>query len=129
MDKVPVVREFNRSPYRHQSFNKYSILSFYPEEGIIEANPGDTIRIVLETGGFSADRKIAPEPEWEDSTLKRFATWAVARPAYDLPGNKIVYTYTVPHDSPEWLHVVYNEDPVLRYRISIRKEKNSFTNK
>jgi len=122
LDKWPPIREFNRSPYRNQSFIKYSITSFYPSSGIIEAAPGDTIRIILETGSVSEDKKIAPEPEWDDSTLGR-SGWAVAHPISGPSGNKIIYSYTVPDNSPEWLHIIYNEDPVLRYRIRFKKGK------
>ncbi len=40
---------------------------------------------------------------------------------YVIAGNKVTYTYIVTSDTAEWLNIIFNNDPVLRYKLNVKK--------
>jgi transglutaminase/protease-like cytokinesis protein 3 len=129
MEKPTLPREFNSGPYKNKSFSKYRISSYSPGGGIIEAAIGDTIQIVLETGDPQADSKMAADTMTVfDSVLQKIIpSIAFAEPsATDKNKQQLRYSFCVENNNIEWLHIVYNHDIVLRYRLRIKKEKTGF---
>lgn len=120
MENPPALREFKFTPFRYKSFIKYSIRSFHPSNGTIEASIGDTISIELKIADMQKDRQIAPDAFFDSTVLQQTPASVFLSPA--VAEDKIVYTYVV-SDSVKWLHLIYNQDPVLRYKLNIRKEK------
>jgi len=124
LSNPPTLREFYRTPFKHSAFSKYSILSFAPAIGVIEAAIGDTIRIELTMTDIENKRMIAPD------TLRDAVDWLPEINIADLSGfvvtkdkKKISYEYTVNTGTTEWLNIIYNEDVVLRYKLNIKKDK------
>jgi hypothetical protein len=120
----PTLQEFHRTPFKHSAFSKYSILSFAPGKGVINATIGDTIRIELTMTDIENKRMIAPD------TLADAVNWLPENNVINLSEfvttrdkNKISYQYLVNSESSEWLNVIYNEDVVLRYRLNVKKMK------
>ena len=37
--------------------------------------------------------------------------------------NKILYTYVPDSTNVEWIHIIYNDDMVLRYKVNIKERK------
>jgi hypothetical protein len=37
-----------------------------------------------------------------------------------VENNKAIYTYVVQADGIEWIHLLYNDDPVLRYKLIVK---------
>jgi len=69
------------------------------------------------------DYQIAPDPFF-DSTEYSFEPASVfLHPT--IGGNKIEYSYVVDSDNIEWIHLLYNDDPILRYKLNIRKSKST----
>ncbi|MDX2045567.1 MAG: transglutaminase domain-containing protein [Chitinophagaceae bacterium] len=123
MPGLPVPREFNQTPFKHKSFSKYSIVSFKPSGGIIEASVGDTIRLELQVSDIYKDKGIASDPFFDSLVLQRSAAWAFVNPVAVVQGRKIRYQYAVESADMEWLHIMYNDDIIMRYRLSIRKDE------
>lgn len=123
MADPPALDEFRRTPFRQRSFIKYGITDFYPSRGIIEASVGDTINIELETltGLY---RPIAPDSLWDSATLLVTPACAYIQPDAPLSGRKVHYSFPVDSDKVEWLHIMYNNDAVLRYRLNIKERKS-----
>ena len=120
MENPPTLKEFTFTPFRYKSFVKYSIHSFSPSNGIIEAAVGDTIHIELKIADLERDQLIAPDPSFDSTMVEESPASVFLKP---LPAEeKIVYTYVVGTDV-QWLHLIYNHDPVLRYKLNIRNEK------
>lgn len=119
----PPVSEFYHTPFRHKSFVKYSISSYFPAKGVIEAALGDTVRIVLETRNTDRDRRISPDPFFDSSLLTWSSSCVFLKPGPLVSRNKLYYTYIVDSDTPNWLHIVYNDDVVLRYRLNIHRKE------
>jgi Transglutaminase-like superfamily len=112
--------EFNRSPYRQRSFIKYSFSGFFPNEGIIEAAPGDTISFSLQTRDAAADSRIFPDTIRLDSAMQSPMN-AFLMPADTGALGKVKYQFIVGDRPPVFIHLLYNNDVVLRYRLKIRR--------
>jgi Transglutaminase-like superfamily len=128
MEKPTLPHEFNSGPYRNRAFNKYKITSYLPASGIIEAAIGDTIDIALDTGDPQADNKMAIDTltAFDSSMQKIISSVAFLEPLVtDNSKQKLHYIFVVEDNNIEWLHIIYNHDAILRYRLKIKKEKNS----
>ena len=128
MDKPIIPREFINAPYKNRSFGKYKINSWSPGSGIIEASIGDTVQILLQTNDALADSKMAADTiAIYDSSLQKIKpAIAFLEPAViDKTRQQLRYIFYVEDPQIEWLHIVYNHDTVLRYRIRIKTEKTS----
>jgi hypothetical protein len=121
--KVPA--EFRNSPFQQKSFYKYSIVSFYPAKGIIEAALGDTIRMELSTTDAERDRAISPDMLVDSTIFSESDAWVFLKSSTDVPVNKantVRHSYILPVTRPgiEWVYLLYNEDMVLRYKVNVR---------
>jgi transglutaminase/protease-like cytokinesis protein 3 len=112
--------EFINSPFKQRSFTKYNIESVYPKTGFINVNIGDSINLELETSDIEADKKKAIDTASLDSSmLLKYSSVAFLQPV--ISGNKITYVFTVNSPDIEWLHLMYNKDVILRYKLKIKK--------
>jgi hypothetical protein len=119
----PTLREFQKAPFRHSAFVKYKIKSFTPATGVVDAAIGDTLLFELETTDVERDKAIAADGYYDSTMLLGTPVWAFLKPQEQVSPEKVTYQYTVASDTVEWLHILYNDDVILRYRLNIRKEK------
>lgn len=117
LERPPTLREFHFSPFKYKSFVKYGIASAMPGNGTIEASVGDTLRIELKLKDPVKDKQIAPDGFFDSTRAVLSPLSVFLEPAVE--NNKAVYTYVV-QKNIEWLHLMYNRDPVLRYRLNTR---------
>jgi hypothetical protein len=122
LESAPPLYEFRYTPFRVRSYVKYPITDYYPSRGIIEARIGDTIHLELETNIPYRSMAISPDSLWDPETLPTASHYAYLKPTF-LTGNKVSYSFPVDSDTVEWLHIMYNDDAVLRYRLNIKKDK------
>ena len=126
MDKPTIPREFNSSPYRNKCFSKYRINAYSPGGGIIEAAVGDTIQFVVESGDALADSKMAADTIANfDASLQRIipSIAFLESSVTDKSKQLLHYYFVVTDHNIEWLHIVYNHDTILRYRLKIKNER------
>ncbi|MFT3932299.1 MAG: transglutaminase domain-containing protein [Chitinophagaceae bacterium] len=126
MESPQCPRDINNAPYKTRAFTKYNINSFIPDQGVIEATIGDTIQIVLQTNDAKADSRVAPDTlvAFDSSLQKISASIALIEPSAANKNKEMLqYTFCVEDSHVEWVHIVYNHDTVLRYRLKIKKEK------
>ena len=121
LENPPALREFKFTPFKCKSYIKYAINDFYPRNGMIEASIGDTVRIELQTYNSDMDMKMSSDPFFDSSILTMSPSSAFLNPV--IESNKIYYSYVVDGRDVEWLHLLYNDDMILRYRLNVRKEK------
>ena len=119
----PTADEFYRTPFKCRAFLKYNIVSYFPKKGIINASVGDVIKIELETDNPERNLQISRGPFF-DSAKSFPESWVFITSDRQPTTKKISYTYIVPSTNVEWLHLLYNDDVIMRYRINIRKEKD-----
>ena len=119
----PTLKEFYRTPFRHSAFSKYSIQSFSPGRGVIEATVGDTINVELTISKIERNQ-IAPDTAKDDlDILPQAFALDFTKPVDSIYDQKINYRYAISSLDIEWLNIVYNDDVVLRYKLDIRKKK------
>jgi hypothetical protein len=120
LEHPPALREFQFSPFKYKSFIKYSIQSYRPANGFIEASVGDTIQLELAIKDGARDVKIASDAFF-DSTMLEFSPASVfLQPIVEA--DRIFYRFVVTNPELEWIHLIYNNDPILRYRLLLRKQ-------
>ncbi len=123
MDEPDVPSLFKSMPYRNRSFSKYRINAWYPQNGIIEAQPGDTVRITLESTDPLADARMCADTATVfDSAMQRYLGRAVFLEPDTTAGthkNFFQYRFVVADQQVEWLHLLYNHDAIIRYRLKI----------
>lgn len=121
----PTLREFYRTPFKHSAFFKYSIMSFFPSKGVIEASLGDTINVQLNIDS-TAQRTIASDTLKEDlDLLPEISSLVILTPSLSNDKKQINYRFAITSENVGWLNVTYNDDVVLRYKLNIRKEKEN----
>ena len=121
LPELPQMNEFRRTPYIQRSFVKYPIIDYFPLSGIIEAAIGDTIRIELSTGPTDRTWDIAPDSIWSEIDLTN-PNYVFIQPQPSTNRHKLQYIYPVVSESIQWIHVMYNNDAVLRYRLKVKKD-------
>lgn len=122
LDHPPTLREFHFSPFKYKSFIKYGIASATPANGTIEAAVGDTIQIELKLKDASKDQQIASDPLFDSTIIALSPASVFLQPV--IENNKAIYSYVVQPDNIEWLHLLYNDDPVLRYKLNVKRENH-----
>ena len=123
MDKPPFPDEFKGGPYRNKCYSKYKLSSYLPAGGIIEAALGDTVQIDLASADPKQDTKMTPDTAtFFDESLQKILGPVVFLEPDTIQQSKqaIHYTFVVQDTMAEWLHIVYNHDTVLRYRLKIK---------
>lgn len=112
----PELREYYSSPFKPQGFIRRRILSYKPEKGVIDAFVGDTIAIELQTDDTVA---LSPDPYFDSVITSQPGSWAFVKPASPVNGKTISYIYPVQLGDTKWLHIVYNDEVVMRYKLNI----------
>ncbi len=114
----PALSEFHSTPFKLTAFAKYGISGYAPARGVVEAAIGDTVQFRFQLAGSSAF-SMAPELNADSMLLNGLPAWAFVKPA--SVAGEVVYSYPVHSDRVEWIHLVYNDDIILRYKLNIRK--------
>jgi transglutaminase/protease-like cytokinesis protein 3 len=123
LERPPALREFHFSPFKYKSFIKYGIASASPPNGTIEANIGDTIQIELKLKDAAKDSLIAPDVFFDSTVIQLSPASVFLAPA--IENNRAVYTYVVATNDVEWIHLLYNDDPVLRYKLIVKSREST----
>ena len=114
-------REYKFSPFRYGAYYKNRIEQVFPSKGIIEATVGDTIMIAL-TSPINEKKLIISDKSLLDSTE---VSQPEDRSKITVNGNTQYYKYIVHSDTVQWLHIIMNEEPILRYRLVVYKKSGN----
>lgn len=121
LSKPPAINEFKYSPFKTGAFLKSKIISYKPASGIIEAVPGDTVQFELETGS-EAQRLAVVDTAYIDSAVVAMAmSPGFAAQKCIVNRDKVLYNYIVPPAGAEWLHIIFNDEVVMRYKLNISR--------
>lgn len=116
----PTLAEYRQAPFRPTAFIKYAIKAFKPATGIIEAAIGDTLQFELQSSDVKKDLQVASDAYYDSAVISSMGNWAFINPADNAIGLKTTYTYVVTSAAVNWLHLLYNNDVVLRYRLNVK---------
>lgn len=121
LPKPPSIKEYKYSPFQNNAFIRYKIGSYKPQSGIIDALPGDTIQIELETGYGEKRLYLADTPYVDSAVIAMASLPDSSKPKYTVAGNRVFCKYIVTSPNVEWLNVIFDDDVIMRYRLNIRK--------
>jgi len=121
LPEPPAISEYRYSPFKLNAFIKFKIESFKPQTGIIEALPGDTIQIELETGSAVKRLFVADTPYVDSAVIAMTVSPDSSKPKCTIIGNRVFCRYVVTSPKVEWLHVIFNGEVIMRYKLNIRK--------
>jgi hypothetical protein len=113
----PALSEFKKMPFRSKNFIKYDIASYFPTSGIVEASVGDTLSFSLQLKDVKRARTISPDPFTDTATFILSPSSSFIKPAIEKE-SFVYYSYVV-QPSAEWIHLLYNDDVIMRYRIHV----------
>lgn len=121
LPKPPLINEFIYSPFKTTAFNRFYIRSYSPVSGIIDANIGDSIVFELEAN--RPERLwISDLPYTDSNSVFIMQCCGAVKPVNKIEGNKISAGYRVTSADIEWLHIVYDDEIIMRYKLNVRKE-------
>jgi transglutaminase superfamily protein len=111
MKDPPMPREFYQSPFKYGEFLKQKMTSYFPSRGIIDAKVGDTLQFNVESEfpnfSFSVTDSLQDDENY----------WVMTT----AQNNKASCSYVVESENVEWLYLICNNEPVLRYRLNVKK--------
>lgn len=115
----PAVREFQYGPFKPSGFIRNQIKAFAPSQGILEASVGDTLRFEFQPEDVTHNVHVVDAVD--TILLSQVDWWQYPSTPATVDGSLIKVNYVVPSESIQWLHLVYNNSVVLRYRINVKK--------
>lgn len=123
LPQPPVLSEFKQGPFLSKNYNRYGFDNFLPQSGLVEASVGDTLVFTLRLKDVDRAKKTGNDP-FNDTT--GFASWpySVFLKPHTERKNTVLYTYIV-QPSAEWLHLLYNDDVVMQYRLHLNTKQNT----
>lgn len=126
LDQPPAFPEFKKTPFRSKNFIKYGITSYFPKSGIAEASVGDTLSFSIILKDSKKAKSISPDPFFDSTTMSLSPYSRFIKPDLEK-GVEIHYNYIV-DSTAEWVHLIYNDDVIMRYRIILKNSMASTEN-
>jgi hypothetical protein len=114
----PEYREYRNAPYRFKTFVKYQVEQLFPDKGEIQAMAGDTINIFITLRDVEKVKNISPDPFFDSTLLERTTDAVFIEPTRQY-GNRLYYQVLTTNPSLRWIYIMYNQDLILRYRLSL----------
>lgn len=119
LNEPPKLREYNYSPFKYSSFIKHNITSYKPSSGVLNTQFGDTVELEITVKEkppvFNPDEVVEPDTITYFNPLLS----AYIKPS-SINKGKVIYRYVADQTSVNWLHLIYDENVILRYRINVR---------
>ncbi|MDQ3277141.1 MAG: hypothetical protein M3Q06_02370, partial [Bacteroidota bacterium] len=117
----PTLAEFRKMPFKVKSYIKYGILSYFPSNGLVEAEVGDTLAFSISLKDVKRAKNTFPDPFLDTATFALSPLSVFIKPVKET-GDEVFYAYVV-DTSTQWVHLLFNDDVILRYSIN-RKRSN-----
>lgn len=117
LPQPPALSEFKKMPFKSKNFIKYGIESYLPLSGTINVSIGDTLAFRLVLKDSKKAKSISPD-SFADTTLFALSAYSRFITPNAEKNNDVFYTY-IAEPGTEWLHLVYNDDVIMRYRLVV----------
>ena len=114
-------------PFHSKNFFRYGFSSYFPGTGVIEAAAGDTIQFSLQLKDIKRAKTTGNDPFMDTATFSLWPSSVFIKPQSEKR-NTVVYSYIV-QPSSGWLHLLYNDDVVMHYRIQVSAKSTSLAGK
>ncbi len=119
MAQPPTLAEFRKMPFKSKSFIKYGIQAYAPSNGVLEAEVGDTLSFSISLRDVKRSKSTSPDPFFDSTTFTLSPFSVFIKPEKET-GEKVYYSFVV-DDATQWVHLLFNDDVILRYNIHRRR--------
>ncbi len=114
----PSLAEFRKMPFKSKAYVKYGIHSYFPAYGLVDAEPGDTLVFSIRLNDVKKARAISPDPFLDTASFSLSPASVFIRPEKEA-GDSVYYRFAV-DGSTQWVHLLFNDDVILRYQVRRR---------
>lgn len=115
----PTLAEFRKMPFKVKSYIKYGIEGYTPRNGLVEAAVGDTLFFSLSLKDVKRAKNTFPDPFLDTANFALSPKSVFIKPEKES-GGEVFYSYVV-DTSTQWVHLLFNDDVVLRYSLQRRR--------
>jgi hypothetical protein len=115
----PAISEFRKMPFKSKSYVKYGIVGYSPSQGVVEAEIGDTLSFSLNLRDVKKAKGTFSDP-FVDTADFAFSPHSVFIKPEKETADKVHYNFVV-DESTQWVHLLFNDDVILRYNINRRR--------
>jgi transglutaminase/protease-like cytokinesis protein 3 len=116
LSNPPTLAEFRKMPFRSKSYLKYGIASYSPSNGIVEAEVGDTLTFTISVKDAKKAKTIFPDPFLDTASFALSPASVFIKPQKEV-GDTAYYQFVV-DDATQWVHLLFNDDVILRYSVN-----------
>ncbi|HRH60383.1 MAG TPA: transglutaminase domain-containing protein [Chitinophagaceae bacterium] len=117
----PVAKEYAETPFKSSYFKTNYIRSFQPQSGIIEAALGDTITFEIEPANPNKLLWVSASTLFDSLDIFLLQCCGAVKPQNKITGNKVSCIYKIESENTEWLHLIYDDQMIMRYKINVKK--------
>lgn len=115
----PALAEFKKMPFKSKSYLKYGITAYAPQDGLIEAEIGDTLSFAISLKDAKKAKTVSADPFLDTASFALSPFSVFIKPVKEAD-NKAHYQFVV-DESTQWVHLLFNDDVILRYGISRKR--------
>jgi hypothetical protein len=119
MPEPPSLAEFRKMPFKVKSYIKYGILSYSPRNGLVDAEVGDTLEFSISLKDVKRAKNTIPDPFLDTTSFALSPLSVFIKPTKETGGD-VFYSYVV-DASTQWVHLLFNDDVILRYSINRKR--------
>jgi transglutaminase/protease-like cytokinesis protein 3 len=119
MAQPPTLSEFRKMPFKSKAYVKYGISTYTPSNGLVEAEVGDTLSFSISLKDAKKAKTISPDPFLDTASFALSPSSVFIKPEREV-GDKVSYRFVV-DDSTQWVHLLFNDDVILRYHVTRKR--------
>lgn len=119
LEEPPTLAEFRKMPFKVKSYIKYNIQSYWPRQGLVEAEVGDTVVFSLRLNDVKRAKNTFSDPFLDTTQFALSPRSVFIKPVKETAG-EVFYAYVV-DVSTQWVNLLFNDDVVLRYSLQRRR--------
>jgi hypothetical protein len=118
LPQPPTLAEFRKMPFKSKSFVKYGIQAYLPSSGLLEAEVGDTLSFSISLRDVTRSKGTSPDPFFDTASFALSPNSVFIKPEKEGV-DKVFYRFVV-DETTQWVHLLFNDDVILRYNVSRR---------
>ncbi len=115
----PSLAEFRKMPFKSKAFVKYGIAGYTPSAGVLEAEVGDTVSFSVSLQDIRRSKGTSPDPFCDTASFALSPNSVFLKPEEEAASH-VVYRFVV-DDATKWVHLLFNNDVILRYHLNRRR--------
>lgn len=119
LPQPPSLAEFKRMPFRSKSYLKYGIDAYTPAKGLLEVEVGDTLSFTINLRDVKRAKSVFPDPFLDTAMFVLSPASVFIKPEKET-ADKAYYNFVV-DASTQFVHLLFNDDVILRYSVQRKR--------